>query len=171
MRLRVKTLKIQVFRWAAILGLFFSFVVNILWCLFVLRIVPQTATDENYPSLQQSKQKGEISTVPIIEIIKLSYKQFTWLGYFVQVFISLSITVSFITMSLGMKHMADGWCKTFEAAQKRADSYATRVTTWIKSKIKYLNNHPERISTLFKGIMYTLLFFPVYLLAQINPHR
>ncbi|KAF0973176.1 hypothetical protein FDP41_008383 [Naegleria fowleri] len=169
MRSRVKALKIQIFRWSAILGLFVCFLINVLWCLFVLRIVPQESTDKNYPSLHKSKEKGEISTVPIIEIIKLKYPQYVWLGYFVQFFISLSITVSFCTMSFGAKHMLDGYVKTFEMAQQRAGSYASRLSQFLFSKISFLKHKPSRLSLLLKILLYGATFLPTYVMAQINP--
>ncbi|KAG2374259.1 hypothetical protein C9374_010829 [Naegleria lovaniensis] len=171
MRIRVKALKIQIFRWSAILGLFVCFVINVLWCLFVLRIVPQesSSTDKNYPSLHKSKEKGEISTVPIIEIIKLKYPQYVWLGYFVQFFISLSITVSFCTMSAGAKHMLDGYVKTFEMAQQRVGSVASRFSEFLYSKMTFLKHKPSRMSLLLKIVLYGATFLPTYVMAQINP--
>lgn len=82
--------------------------VNIAWVLFVLKIVPQEDIDSK-PSLQRSASRGEISTVAIIEIINREFPQYKWLAVLVQVFIILSITVSYITCSSGLRHMLDGY--------------------------------------------------------------
>lgn len=38
---------------------------------------------------------GQISTVPLIEIIRGGYPQYTWIAYVVNVFVMVSITVRY----------------------------------------------------------------------------
>jgi hypothetical protein len=46
-----------------------------------------------------------ISLPTIVAIIRLFYPQYRWIATVIDVFIMLSITVSFITQSTGMKHV------------------------------------------------------------------
>jgi hypothetical protein len=162
------------FRWSAVSALFVCFLLNVLWCLFVLMIVPQTSTDANEPSLERSRREEEISIVPVIEIINIKFPQYTWLGIFVQVFISISITVSFITMSTGMKHMLDGYVKTFSSYQNKENSYIQRLTKFLISKSKYLwflrsdQDAERRVATLFQFFLYISCFVVILVFAQIN---
>lgn len=95
---------VRMFQLAAVSAIVICTLINITWVLFVLKIVPQEDTEDK-PSLHRSADRGEISTVPVIEIIDASFPQYKWLGLLVQIFIITSITVSFITMSSGLKHM------------------------------------------------------------------
>lgn len=38
---------------------------------------------------------GQISTVPLIEIIRGGYPQYTWIAYVVNIFVMVSITVRY----------------------------------------------------------------------------
>jgi hypothetical protein len=162
------------FRWSAVSALLVCFILNVLWCLFVLLIVPQTAEDADAPSLSRARREEEISIVPVIEIINTRFPQYTWLGIFVQVFISISITVSFITMSTGMKHMLDGYVKTFSAYQAKQGSYIQRFSQFLISKSRVLwflrveQEAPKRVAMLFQFLLYFICFLLVYICAQIN---
>ena len=72
-------------------------ILNIFWAFFVLEIVPQTNEDAarlgTWISLEEAEENGQISTVPIIEIIELRFPQFHWISLTVTFFIVLSITV------------------------------------------------------------------------------
>lgn len=111
-------------------GLLFVFVLNVLWAYFVLRIVPQSGSPY---SLERSEHEGEISTVPLIDIIESSYPKFRWIAKVIDLFIVLSITVSYITLSIGLKHNLDGYIKSFLADQKTATEGISDV------------NHAERL--------------------------
>lgn len=162
------------FRWSAVSALFICFLLNVLWCLFVLMIVPQSSHNPNDPTLERARRDEEISIVPVIEIINLHFPQYTWLGIFVQVFISISITVSFITMSTGMKHMLDGYVKTFTAYQNKEGSYIQRFTRFLISKNNIFwflreEQHAERrVGTMFQFLLYILCFSLILICAQIN---
>jgi len=132
---------------AAVAGLVFVWLLNVLWCFYILKSVPQDAPGDeislhrysnvlgllfrlritNYRNtlivLTRAELLGQISTVPLIEIIRGGYPQYTWIAYVVNVFVMVSITVrydreresvnlrrsdlecSFITMGTGLKHV------------------------------------------------------------------
>eukprot|EP00003_Mantamonas_plastica_P020915 TRINITY_DN3374_c0_g1_i1.p2 TRINITY_DN3374_c0_g1~~TRINITY_DN3374_c0_g1_i1.p2 ORF type:complete len:126 (+),score=44.48 TRINITY_DN3374_c0_g1_i1:374-751(+) len=96
------------FRNTVVAALATVFVLNVFWCLFILQIVPQTPTPDNPNSLLSAAEQGQIATVPLIDTINLKYPDLAWIAICVDVFIMLSITVSFITMAIGMKHILDG---------------------------------------------------------------
>jgi hypothetical protein len=56
--------------------------------------------------LVRAGKLGEISTVPLIKIIEREYPQFLWIAILVDVFIMLSITVSYITVGTATKHVS-----------------------------------------------------------------
>ncbi|KAJ0032727.1 hypothetical protein NQD34_002808 [Periophthalmus magnuspinnatus] len=107
------------FRRAVLGGLTTCTVLNILWCWAVLEIVPQTTVQssdlgQSTPepstllltnvSLEQSEKDGEIATIPLTKIIEESYSVFSWVAVLIQVFISISVTVSFLVMGSALKH-------------------------------------------------------------------
>ena len=112
-------------------GLFAVWIMNVLWCYFLLKIIPQTgpislqqAEEEgsnsvrdndvipscNWLAKKKKKKslKGIISTIPLASIIQENYPQFDWIALIVSIYIMGSITVSFIVMSMGTKHVLDG---------------------------------------------------------------
>ncbi|XP_047231688.1 uncharacterized protein si:ch211-51h4.2 isoform X2 [Girardinichthys multiradiatus] len=130
--------KIQIlwFRRAVLGGLTTCMVLNILWCWAVLEIVPQTSLPERrmaaetttrptssspsappsstFPllfsniSLEESEKAGEIATIPLTKIIIERYRAYSWVAELIQVFIAISVTVSFLVMGSAMKHTIDG---------------------------------------------------------------
>lgn len=111
---------IKRFRGAVAGAVILCWVLNIAWAYAVLSIVPQTdeldAEDAiEHPELQgitvslaQSRERGEISTVPLTQVINHGFPQYSWVSTTVTVFIVLSVSVSFITMGTGLKHVLDG---------------------------------------------------------------
>ncbi|KAM4574275.1 uncharacterized protein V3H82_008949 isoform 2-T2 [Fundulus diaphanus] len=124
------------FRRAVLGGLTTCMVLNILWCWAVLEIVPQTSLPERRMaaastlqatssslstpsssaspllfsniSLEESEKAGEIATIPLTKIINERYKAYSWVAELIQVFIAISVTVSFLVMGSAMKHTIDG---------------------------------------------------------------
>eukprot|EP00741_Cyanophora_paradoxa_P013673 tig00020704_g13202.t1 len=80
---------------------------NVAWCAAVLMIVPQNG-DDSAISLRRAADRGEISTVPVIQIIMTGYRQHAWIAGVITLFIVVSITVSFITLGNALKHTLDG---------------------------------------------------------------
>ncbi|XP_052215760.1 uncharacterized protein LOC127834164 isoform X2 [Dreissena polymorpha] len=111
--------QIQNFRLAVLLGLITCTVLNIGWSWAVLDIVPQLQT---YPcnqgnqtvcfneiSLESSAIKGEISTIPLTTVINQAYPGFRWVAILVELFIVVSITVSYLTIGAVLHHTLSGW--------------------------------------------------------------
>ncbi|XP_072515930.1 uncharacterized protein [Salminus brasiliensis] len=121
------------FRRVVLGGLATCTVLNVLWCWAVLEIVPQMAVEsvlEERPlntsaarmettlpthtfiysniSLENSEKAGEIATIPLTKIITQRYSRFSWVAELIQIFITISITVSFLVMGSAMKHTIDG---------------------------------------------------------------
>ena len=108
------------FRAAVTGGVVLCWLTNLLWAFFVLEIVPQTdaqAIEDQVGhsqlrgievSLEKARRQGEISTVPVTQIIDHGFPQYSWVSTTVTVFIVLSVSVSFITMGTGLKHVLDG---------------------------------------------------------------
>lgn len=60
-------------------------------------------------SLTQASELGQISTIPLIDVLQERGDDLDWfIALLVNIFIALSITVSFLVMSLGLKHFLDG---------------------------------------------------------------
>lgn len=122
--------QIKYFRLAVVMGMFTCTILNIGWCWAVLDIVPQLHTYEcdtdnstvcqNEVSLEQSAVKGEISTIPLTEVINRSYPTFKWVALLVELFIVVSITVSYLTIGAVLHHTLNGWVKSFWAKDSMA---------------------------------------------------
>eukprot|EP01132_Coremiostelium_polycephalum_P003086 gene3086-3857_t len=93
------------------------YILNIMWCWFLLRIIPQVPNPSNpeMPSLQVSAEEGQIATIPLMHVIKLYYPQFLWIARIVDIFMVISITISFITVGNGFKHTLDGFSQTWRS--------------------------------------------------------
>ncbi|KAG7280740.1 hypothetical protein CRUP_037670 [Coryphaenoides rupestris] len=137
--------QIMWFRRSVLAGLTTCVVLNILWCWAVLEIVPQTSWDGvaphtnsshiavtpvsppppeySYISLEAAEKAGEISTIPLTKIIMERHKAYCWVSELIQVFIAISITVSFLVMGSALKHTIDGlvsslWTDRLEVLSK-----------------------------------------------------
>ncbi|XP_048745678.2 uncharacterized protein LOC125658456 isoform X2 [Ostrea edulis] len=129
--------QIQNFRLSVNLGLITCTVLNILWCWAVLDIVPQLSsfpcpTDKHSTdsegtlcyrniSLQRSASEGEISTIPLTKIIKEKYPTYSWVAFLVELFIMVSITVSFLTVGAVLHHTLLGWLQSAWKKDKLAE--------------------------------------------------
>ncbi|KAL4219961.1 hypothetical protein ACF0H5_020372 [Mactra antiquata] len=111
--------QIQNFRLSIILGLFTCTALNIGWSWAVLDIVPQLqsyscnhgnqTTCYNEISLESAALNGEISTIPLTTVIIKSYPTFQWVAILVELFIVVSITVSYLTIGAVLHHTLKGW--------------------------------------------------------------
>lgn len=161
-KLKQQENQVKNFRLSVILGLFTCMLLNILWCWAVLDIVPQTPT---FPcktghcysniSLLRSESLGEISTIPLTEIIHLLYPEYTWVSLLVQSFIVVSITVSFLVSGAILHHTLTGWMKSLWSKEKQST---------YKSKEKCCNSQCicTRVVSLF-------LFSVVFVVAMLDP--
>ncbi|XP_033760661.1 uncharacterized protein LOC117342579 [Pecten maximus] len=142
------TNQVKYFRLAVILGLVTCTVLNVLWCWAVLDIVPQLAVSpcsinrtlsvqqqrgdqsqicENSISLEGSAAVGEISTIPLTKIIEENYPSFYYVAILVEVFIVVSITVSFLTIGAVLHHTLQGWVDSVWA--RKRPSGGTKTVT------------------------------------------
>ncbi|XP_060068774.1 uncharacterized protein LOC132548892 [Ylistrum balloti] len=136
--------QVKYFRLAVILGLTTCTVLNVLWCWAVLDIVPQLAvspcistslsTDSglychNPISLEGSAAVGEISTIPLTKIIEENYPSFYYVALLVEIFIMVSITVSFLTIGAVLHHTLQGWVDSVSARKRSHFSGNTKEVT------------------------------------------
>ena len=103
------------YRAAVIGGLLTCYVLNVVWCVSVLAVVPQTAplspsgNATAVPSLDAAQQAGEISTIPLVQTLELrGMSSVRVVDALVNLFITVSITVSFLVVGAGLRHMIDG---------------------------------------------------------------
>ena len=98
-------------------GIFLCYILNILWALFIISTVPQ----EGAPfSLAKAAEEGQISTVPLIALIQESFKRYSWIAGVVSVFVLISVSVSYMALGTGLKHVIDGFA---HAKKKRRDQH------------------------------------------------
>ncbi|XP_042195306.1 uncharacterized protein si:ch211-51h4.2 isoform X2 [Callorhinchus milii] len=67
-----------------------------------------------------SEMAGEIATLPLTKIIMEQYSRFAWVAWLTEIFIAVSITVSFLVLGSTMKHTLEGWVDSFWS--RRCDS-------------------------------------------------
>ena len=127
-----------------------------LWCYFIPRVVPQT---EGKFSLAEAQREGQISTHPLVEILDRDHPQYAWVSVLVKTFIVVSITVSYISMSMGFKHALDGWVK---APSERTRALLARI----RSKACFARFAPAALHQL---ILYVPCFGFILFVAWINP--
>ncbi|XP_059143831.1 uncharacterized protein LOC131931145 isoform X2 [Physella acuta] len=126
------------YRLAVLLGLWTCVFLNILWCLAVLEIVPQTIVMACMPqvvkgqmfsnttsghsapsicrgdlSLESAEMKGEISTLPLTKLLQRDHPSLAWVAILVEIFIMVSITVSYLTVGSVLHHTLSGMVKSF----------------------------------------------------------
>mmetsp|Transcript_29296 Transcript_29296/g.41246 ORF Transcript_29296/g.41246 Transcript_29296/m.41246 type:complete len:528 (-) Transcript_29296:60-1643(-) len=102
---------VKKYRAAVMSGLFVCGVLIVLWTFFIMKAVPQTSEDDDSPSLSSANENGCISTIPLVEILQDDEdgnSSFGWIATIVQVFIMISVTVSFIAVGSGLKNFLDG---------------------------------------------------------------
>ncbi|XP_035827472.1 uncharacterized protein LOC101853253 isoform X3 [Aplysia californica] len=136
---------ISKYRLAVQLGLWTCVLLNILWCWAVLDIVPQTIamacsneaglslrrydndsgkmfsglqTCYGKLSLESAEANGEISTLPLTKLLQRDHPSFTWVAILVEVFIMVSITVSYLTIGTALHHTLKGIVQSFLAKRR-----------------------------------------------------
>uniref|UniRef100_UPI0037E9C260 uncharacterized protein n=1 Tax=Semicossyphus pulcher TaxID=241346 RepID=UPI0037E9C260 len=178
------------FRRAVLGGLTTCTVLNILWCWAVLEIVPQTSLPErrmaaetttqpdssslsgppssvsplSYSniSLEESEKAGEIATIPLTRIINERYRAYSWVAELIQVFIAISVTVSFLVMGSAMKHTIDGLVSSL---------WTSRLEWLSKAWERNLPNkhHICSARSMAKGFVSLLAFLVIFIVSVCDP--
>lgn len=114
-KVRFHSRQIKIFTACACAGLTLVYLFNLGWCYFVLRIVPQMPStpapeDEgtDADTLWDAEKNGQISTVPLVNIIRRDHPKYRWIALIVMLFTMVSITVSFVVNSMAWKHYLEG---------------------------------------------------------------
>jgi len=108
------------------------------WTFFVMKAVPQFSSGDT-PSLDDAQSNGCISTIPLTTIIRQQRKSLDWIAEVVEIFIVVSVTVSFIAVGSGLKNFIDGHINTFVKIVKRNSPVAGHLSTpSITFILKYL---------------------------------
>lgn len=175
---------VRAYRTATILAVVICYLLNILWAIAMLMCVPQTASvatngdgmieartvvttmvrglrvlreTNASTSLQAANELGQISTIPLIAELRSRHDELdTVIVLLVNTFIALSITVSILVMSVGMKHYIDG------AAQSQLQSSNSSFRYNVNRGSKYLLaygfvllcalGNPEGIFKIMEGV-------------------
>ena len=58
--------------------------------------------------IRAAARNGTISTVAVSAVLEESFPSFLWIAHALDVFITVSVLVSFLAMSIGFKHVLDG---------------------------------------------------------------
>ena len=95
------------------------FVLNVLWSYSVLSVVPQGGgiggvfedldADGHAVTLVGALETGTITTDVLVAILNRDHPEYGWLAGIVSAFVVFSVTVSFLALGLGMKHVLDGY--------------------------------------------------------------
>lgn len=110
-----------------------------------------------------SAEREEVpSTVPLINIIHQSYPEFNWIATTVSIFIITSITVSYIVVGTGMKHVLDGFANGLRATVTTSSNTDTTFER-LKSRLYQLDVKWKKIG------LYVLAFGLIITIALINP--
>lgn len=160
--------QIQKYRLAVVMALVTCTILNILWCWAVIEIVPQHCTpmigtnqSSHSPvpcnSLKSAKENGEISTEPLTRIIRHKHPSFLWVAIVVEVFIMISITVSFMTMGTAMHHTI---CGIVESNLPKC--FSSKYTEESKKKVDI----GKKCTSSFISL---ILFGIIFIIAMLNP--
>eukprot|EP00730_Choanoeca_flexa_P013060 TRINITY_DN4928_c0_g1_i2.p1 TRINITY_DN4928_c0_g1~~TRINITY_DN4928_c0_g1_i2.p1 ORF type:complete len:552 (+),score=117.62 TRINITY_DN4928_c0_g1_i2:2-1657(+) len=159
----------QQFRWSVAAGVIACWFMNVLWAYFILQIVPQSGTGACHQddgagniTLTCANDNDEISTQPVVDIMKRQYPSLVWLAQLVASFILISITVSYLTLGNAMKHMLDG----LAAANPPRDAIAQeslfgklcmRCPEWLQADVS------------FRVCLYVMCFGLIMVVSLLNP--
>lgn len=166
---------IRRFRYAIIAGVGACYILNLCWSSFVLGIVPQTIQDAEKLgltiSLEQAANAGEIATVPVSQVLKSRYgDKYGWLAQVITIFITLSITVSFNAIGLGLRHVLDGVVQALQIFTHTSADIEQMMVQNNDSKQDYLSIFMIHVKQRFiQGIVYTIMYGMVLGVAVANP--
>lgn len=119
---------------------------------------PEPTCSQDY-SLQRAAENGEISTVPLTEILAQDHPQFKWVAILIQLFIIISVTVSYLTLGSALKHSFLGWLDDLMSWGR----HLTEERPTVSSRLRLLPRN------MFRPILTLLLFGAVFGVAMANP--
>ncbi|RDD46478.1 hypothetical protein TrispH2_002083 [Trichoplax sp. H2] len=183
-RIQAKPVQIQRFILAIDAALITVAIVDILWSDAVLGVVPQTchpspeqvsatvspfATIDGVQhfcnvSLARARRHGIISTVVLTKTLRQHYPQYDWLAWLTESFISISITVSYLTMGSALIHLVNG---LFHRMYEKVDQYFIN-----REKQQLLANPRFSFLTpriLIQKLVEAIVFTIVFLVSLTNP--
>ncbi|KAM7388768.1 hypothetical protein PAMP_024918 [Pampus punctatissimus] len=113
-------------------------------------------------SLEESEKAGEIATIPLTRIINERYRAYNWVAELIQVFIAISVTVSFLVMGSAMKHTIDGLVSSL---------WSSRLEWLSKAWERNLPNkqHVCSARSMAKGFMSLLGFSVIFIVSVCDP--
>ena len=164
------------FRSSVTLGVLACFLLNIFWCFYVLQIVPQNAGDASIDAdsavhkynftttLKKCYEDGQISTIPVARIINQYFPSYRWTVFFIDSFVIISITVSFLTLGKGLKHVLDGIATKIVAPTMNSSGRAAERLTCMEQILQRLK---KPAST--KIVLYLSGFGVIIISALLNP--
>lgn len=141
-KVRFHSRQVKIFTWCAVAGLTLVYLFNLGWCFFVLRIVPQMpAVPESTEgdggsgsdSLWEAEQNGQISTVPLVNIIRREHPNYRWIAVVVMLFTMVSITVSFVVNSMAWKHYLEGLIASLSPTRATPSNIVHRAWIWLRN--------------------------------------
>ncbi|MCJ8737802.1 hypothetical protein PDJAM_G00028250 [Pangasius djambal] len=113
-------------------------------------------------SLEESEKAGEIATIPLTKIINQRYTHFSWVAELIQIFITISITVSFLVMGSAMKHTIDGLVN--RRWERNADSML-RIQPWNLPQLF----HTVSVRSFSGGFLSFLVFGIIFIVSMCDP--
>lgn len=110
--------------------------------------------------------QGQIATKPLIEVIRLYYPQYKYIGVFVDIFISVSISCSFLTVGLGYVHVLDGFVRSWQTAvvPRWCGGGGSGLAHAVAAALDRCLPLPWR-----RALLYLVNFTFIYLMAATNP--
>jgi len=140
--------QVRIFRNGCLTALVVCWFLNVLWTFVVLKIVPQYIEEGLPPlaTLEGAYKEHQIGTITLLYFLKERYSSsLGWLGISVNVFISISVTVSFIVFCHGWNHVLDGMAKDSLQRLSTVPCIRTSLASWV--------THPRAPLTA-QGIVY-----------------
>lgn len=154
------------YRSATMVALFICYVLNILWCMAVLYVVPQSApvgdssslTTPMNATLEYANEYGLISTIPLMEVLSSSKNNLNIaIAFLVNLFIAISLTVSFLVMSVGTLHFIKGSITDNTAvlnnfASRLMNSLSVRYVATYSFVLLVALRNPTGLMKILKGV-------------------
>ena len=115
-------------------------------------------------TLEKCYEDGQISTIPVARIINQYFPSYRWTVFFIDSFVIISITVSFLTLGKGLKHVLDGIATKIVAPTMNSSGRAAEQLTCMEQILQRLK---QPVST--KIFLYLSGFGVITVLALLNP--